>query len=221
MRVAWCGPRVMSSGRLLAFAATAFVVIVIPGPSVLFVVGRALASGRRVAVFTVFGNAAGEYVQVIAIAFGIGALVEQSVAALVVLKLVGGAYLVYLGMKTFRERKSLRQALAVPTHAHSDQRSFAHGFVVGLTNPKTVVFLVAILPQFASRAAGHVGAQILLLGLLFAVIALASDTLWAFAAGALRSWFVRSPGRLEHLGAAGGLGIAAVGVGFLMSARNG
>ena len=104
-------------------------------------VGRALANGRRVAVFTVLGNMAVEYVQVMAIAFGIGALVEQSVAALLVLKFLGGAYPVYLGMKTFSERKSLGHALSVPAHAHSDQRSFAHGFVVGVTNPKTVVVL--------------------------------------------------------------------------------
>src|ERR1700752_5527031 len=94
--------------RLLAFVLTAFVGIVIPGPSVLFVVARALASGRRVAVLTVVGNALGEYVQVIAVAFGIGALAEQSVAAFTALKLVGGAYLVYLGVRTFRERRELR-----------------------------------------------------------------------------------------------------------------
>jgi threonine/homoserine/homoserine lactone efflux protein len=88
---------VLPADRLLAFGLTAFVVIVIPGPSVLFVVGRALGSGRRVAVLTVIGNALGEYVQVIAVAFGVGALAEQSVAAFTTLKLVGGAYLIYLG----------------------------------------------------------------------------------------------------------------------------
>jgi len=211
----------MPSGRLLAFIATAFVVIVIPGPSVLFVVGRALASGRRVAVFSVLGNAAGEYAQVLAIAFGIGALVEQSVVAFTVLKLLGGCYLLYLGLKTFRQRKSLARALTASGQAPTGRVSFAEGFAVGVTNPKTVVFLAAILPQFASRQAGNVPGQILVLGLLFAVIAVASDTLWALAAGRLRAWFARSPRRLELVGAAGGLGIAAVGVGFLISGRKG
>lgn len=211
----------ISSGRLLAFAATAFVVIVIPGPSVLFVVGRALAGGRRVAVFSVLGNAAGEYVQVIAIAFGIGALVEQSVAAFTVLKLLGGGYLIYLGIRTFRQRQSLAQALSFPGRSRSDRVSFAQGFTVGATNPKTVVFLAAILPQFVTRDSGDVAGQILLLGLLFAVIAVASDTLWAMAAGTLRSWFARSPQRLELIGGAGGLGIAAVGLGFLVTGRKG
>jgi threonine/homoserine/homoserine lactone efflux protein len=210
---------VLSSDRLLAFAATAFVVIVIPGPSVLFVVGRALASGRRVAVFSVLGNAAGEYVQVITIAFGIGALVERSVAAFTVLKILGGCYLLYLGVKTFRQRKSLAQALSLSVQARSDGASFAQGFTVGATNPKTVVFLAAALPQFVSRAAGNVAGQILLLGLLFAMIAVVSDTVWALAAGALRSRFARSPERLELVGTVGGLGIAVVGLGFLVSGR--
>ncbi|HTP23066.1 MAG TPA: LysE family translocator [Solirubrobacteraceae bacterium] len=209
----------VSADRLLAFGVTAFVVIVIPGPSVLFVVGRALASGRRVAVLTVVGNALGEYVQVIAVAVGVGALAEQSVAAFTALKLAGGAYLVYLGVKTFRERKSLAAAIRAPVADRSDRRSFFEGFTVGATNPKTVVFLAAILPQFVSRAGGHVAAQILLLGLVFAAIALVSDTIWALAVGGFRTWFGRSPRRLELIGGAGGLAIVGVGAGLLLSGR--
>lgn len=210
----------MSSAHLLAFVATAFVVIVIPGPSVLFVVGRALAGGRRVALLSVLGNAAGEYVQVIAIAFGIGALVESSVAAFTTLKLLGGCYLIYLGVKTFRERRSWALVLSPAAQTRSGRTSFAQGFTVGVTNPKTVVFLAAILPQFVTRSAGNVPVQILVLGLVFAVIAVASDSLWALTAGALRSWFARSPRRLQLVGAAGGVGIGAVGVAFLVSGRS-
>lgn len=210
----------ISSSHLLSFAATAFVVIVIPGPGVLFVVGRALGSGRRVAVFSVLGNAAGEYLQVLAIAFGIGTVVEQSVTALTALKLLGGCYLLYLGLKTFRQRKLLGAELSLAYQDHTERRSFVQGFSVGATNPKTVVFLAAILPQFVSRGAGQIPAQIRLLGLIFAVIAVVSDTLWAFAAAAVRSWFARSPRRLELIGAAGGLGIAAVGAGFLVTGRH-
>ena len=209
----------LPADRLLAFGITALVVIVIPGPSVLFVVGRALAGGRRVAILTVVGNALGEYVQVIAVAFGVGALAEQSVAAFTALKVVGGAYLVYLGVRTFRERRSLAAALAAPTSMQSDRRSFIQGVTVGVTNPKTVVFLAAILPQFVSRAGGDVPAQILLLGLIFAAIALLSDSMWALAAGGFRSWFARSPRRLELIGGAGGLAIVAVGAGLLISGR--
>ena len=209
----------LSTDRLLAFAVTAFVVIVIPGPSVLFVVGRALASGRRVAVLTVVGNALGEYVQVLAVAFGVGALAEQSVAAFTALKLLGGAYLVYLGVKTFRHRRSLAAALAGPVQAGSDRRSFLEGFTVGATNPKTVVFLAAILPQFVDRAAGDVVAQILVLGLVFAAIAVVSDSIWALAAGSFRAWFERSPRRHELVGGTGGLAIVAVGAALIVSGR--
>jgi threonine/homoserine/homoserine lactone efflux protein len=199
--------------------ATALVVIVVPGPSLLFVVSRALASGRRVAVWSIVGNALGEYVQVVAVAFGIGALAERSVAAFTSLKLVGGAYLVYLGAKTFRQRRSLATALAAPPELRSDRRSFAQGAIVGVTNPKTVVFLAAILPQFVDRAGGHVPNQILLLGLVFAVIAIVSDTTWALAAGRCRRWFARSPRRLELIGGAGGLAIVAIGAGLIVSGR--
>jgi threonine/homoserine/homoserine lactone efflux protein len=209
----------LPADRLFAFVLTAFVVIVIPGPSVLFVVGRALASGRRVAVLTVIGNSLGEYVQVIAVAIGIGALAEQSVAAFTIIKLAGGAYLLYLGVRTFRERKSLAAALAAPAPARSDRRAFLEGWTVGATNPKTVVFLAAILPQFVSRAAGDVPIQILLLGAVFAAIAIVSDTIWAMAAGGVRVWFARSPRRLELIGGAGGLAIVAVGAGLLVSGR--
>jgi threonine/homoserine/homoserine lactone efflux protein len=205
--------------RLLAFSLTAFVVIVIPGPSVLFVVGRALASGRRVAVLTVIGNALGEYVQVIAVALGVGALAEQSVAAFTALKLAGGAYLIYLGVRTFRERGSLAAAIAAPSPARSDRRAFLEGATVGVTNPKTVVFLAAILPQFVSRGAGDVPLQILVLGGVFAVIAVLSDTLWALVAGGVRTWFSHSPRRLELIGGAGGVAIAAVGAGLIVSGR--
>lgn len=209
----------LSLGRLLAFAGTAFIVIAIPGPSVLFAVGRALGRGRRVAVLSVLGNAVGEYVQVVAVGFGIGALVEQSVSAFTAVKLLGGCYLIYLGAKTFRERRSLAAALASAGKPRSDRVSFLQGLVVGATNPKTMVFLAAILPQFADRGAGDVTAQILLLGLIFATIAVVSDTVWVLAAGAFRTWFARSPRRLELVGGAGGLSIAAVGAGFLVSGR--
>jgi threonine/homoserine/homoserine lactone efflux protein len=210
---------VLSGVRLLTFALTAFIVIVIPGPSVLFLVARALASGRRVAVLSVLGNALGEYIQVVAVAFGIGALAERSVAVFTALKLAGGVYLVYLGVKTFRQRRSLVAALAPPIRSRSDRRSFVQGVTVGVTNPKTVVFLAAILPQFVSRAAGNVPGQILLLGLVFASIAIVSDTVWVLAAGGFRTWFARSPRRLELIGGAGGLAIVAVGAGLLVSGR--
>jgi threonine/homoserine/homoserine lactone efflux protein len=172
-----------------------------------------------VALLSLFGNALGEYVQVGAVAVGVGALAERSVTAFTIMKLVGGAYLVYLGVRTFRQRRSLAAALATAAVPGSDRRTFLQGVTVGVTNPKTVVFLAAILPQFVSRTAGFVPAQILVLGLIFTAIAVISDTGWALAAGGVRAWFARSPRRLELIGGVGGLGIVAVGAGLLISGR--
>lgn len=210
----------MTTARLLAFAATALVIIVIPGPSVLFIVGRALSSGRRVALLSVLGNTAGEYVQVLAVAFGVGALAERSVAAFDVTKLLGAGYLVYLGIKAVRDRRSLAAALAVPAGACSSRRCLLEGAIVGVSNPKTVIFLAAILPQFVDRTDGGVPGQILLLGLVFAAIAIISDSVWALGAGAVRSWLAASPRRLELLGGAGGIAIVAVGVRLALTGRH-
>ena len=209
----------ISPGNLVAFIVTAVIVVVIPGPSVLFVVSRALASGRRVAVLSVLGNALGEYVQVVAVAFGIGAIAERSVAVFTVMKLAGGLYLIYLGIKTFRERRSMPSALEAIGTPTSDRRSFREGALVGVSNPKTVVFMAAILPQFVTPAAGNVPGQILLLGLVFAVLAVILDTTWVMAAGTFRRWFARSPRRLEIVGGTGGLAIAALGAGLLATGR--
>ncbi len=208
-----------AADNLAAFAVTAFIIIVIPGPSVLFIVARALAHGRKVSVLTVAGNTTGEYVQVAAVAFGIGLLAERSVAIFTVLKLFGAAYLVYLGVKTIRDRRSLAAALAPAPEALPAHRYFLQGFIVGVSNPKTVIFLVAILPQFVTRSGGQIPAQILLLGLVFSAIALVCDSGWGLAAGTVRSWFARSPRRLELVGGVGGLTIIAVGLGLAASGR--
>ncbi len=211
---------VVPTSHLLAFAVTAFVIIVIPGPSVMFIVGRALAHGKRAALLTVLGNTLGEYVQVVVVAVGIGELVERSIVVLEVVKLAGAAYLVWLGVQAWRKRKGLQSVVATATgDPVSDLRTAVQGWLVGVSNPKTIIFLTAILPQFVEKASGHVPVQILLLGAVFGGIALVSDSLWGLAAGVFRSWFARSPRRLEMVGGAGGLAIVAVGVGLALSGR--
>ena len=207
-----------AAGHVTAFALTALVIILIPGPSVMFVVVRALAYGRKAAALTVLGNTLGEYLQVIAVAFGIGALAERSVAVLTGLKFFGAAYLVYLGVKTIRDRRSLLTMLQ-PTETLSQRRFLLQGFIVGATNPKTVVFLVAILPLFVDRADGSLSAQILVLGLVFSVIALVCDNAWGLFAGTIRSWFAKSPKRIELIGGIGGMTIIAVGVRLALTGR--
>ena len=208
-----------SAGHLLVFAATAAVIIAIPGPSVIFLVSRALAHGYRVAVVSVLGNALGEYVQVIAVALGIGALVADSALAFSALKLIGGAYLIYLGIRTYRHRRSLASAIETVAPRRSGRLAFAEAMTVGVSNPKTIIFLAAILPQFVTRGSGSAPTQIMVLGAVFAVIAVVSDTAWVLLAGRFRVWFARSPRRLELVGGTGGLAIAAVGTGLLITGR--
>lgn len=203
----------VSTDRLLAFAAMSFLLIVIPGPSVLFVIGRALAQGRRAALTTVMGNTAGAYVLVVAVALGIGSVVERSVLVFTALKLVGAAYLVYLGVKAIRQRGSLRAAFSGEGPVRqSVLRTFWEGFAVGVANPKTIVFFAAVLPQFVDRDQGHVALQMLLLGLVFNIIAVTSDSVWGLVAATARGWFARSPQRLAMVGGAGGLAMIGLGV---------
>jgi threonine/homoserine/homoserine lactone efflux protein len=211
--------RVPSTSHVLAFALTAFVIIVVPGPSVLFVFGRALGLGRAAGVATVVGNTLGEYLQVLAVAFGIGALAERSVLLFTVLKLAGAGYLIYLGVQAIRHRRSLVAALAAPVERKSAVRITLDGLLVGATNPKTVVFLAAILPQFIDRSAGDVPLQILVLGAIFSGIALVCDSAWALAAGSARAWLARSPRRLAALGGTSGLIMIGLGTTLAVTGR--
>jgi threonine/homoserine/homoserine lactone efflux protein len=205
--------------HLLAFAATAFALIVVPGPSVLFVISRGMALGRRAAIATVLGNAAGAYVQVMAVALGVGALIARSVLVFNVLKIVGAAYIVVLGVRAVRQRRRLADALGQHVTALPTRRILREGFVVGLTNPKTVVFFAAILPQFTDPARGAVATQLLVLGVIFVVIALISDSAWGLAAGTARDWLGRSPRRLAALGGTGGVVMIGVGVRLAVTGR--
>jgi threonine/homoserine/homoserine lactone efflux protein len=206
-------------GSLVAFGAVVAVLIAIPGPSVLFTISRALTVGRTAALFTVVGNAFGEYVQVVAVAFGVGQLVERSAQVFTVVRWVGAAYLVYLGVQAIRRRRSIAAALGAQVPEVSAGRAIRDGFVVGMTNPKTVVFFVVALPQFVDRAAGHLTVQMLVLGALFVPIAILIDSAWAIAAGTAREWFARSPRRLSAIGGTGGLVMIGLGLSLAVNGR--
>src|SRR3982750_3913663 len=145
------GP-VPTPSQWLAFVVASALFIQVPGPSLLFTIGRALTVGRRDALLSVVGNAIGVTTQVMLVAVGLGAVVAASTEAYVVLKVCGAAYVIWLGIQAIRHRADARAAMdAVDTTAvvrTSSLRSLRVGFVVGLTNPKTIVFFVAFLPQF-------------------------------------------------------------------------
>lgn len=208
-----------STDSLLAFGALAFAIIIIPGPSVMFVVTRALTYGRRAALLTVAGNAAGFYLQALLVAVGVGALLERSVLAYNTVKFVGALYLVWLGVQTYRRRGEL--ATVSDATELQPRRSIAlDGFIVGVANPKTVVFFAAVLPQYVRTGGAPASLQMAVLGLVFAAVALVSDSVWGLAAGTARGWFARSPRRLAQLGGAGGVAIAALGVRLAISRRD-
>ncbi|WP_425427054.1 LysE family translocator [Actinophytocola xinjiangensis] len=208
----------MSLTQVLGFAALTVLLVLVPGPSVLFTIGRALSVGRRAALLTVAGNAAGCYVQVIAVAVGVGAVVERSAAVFTVVKFAGALYLGYLGVQAIRHRRRITEALG-GTPEFSSRRSLRDGFVVGLLNPKTIVFFVVALPQFTDPAAGAVPLQMLVLGTLFPVIALLLDSVWAYAAATARTWFAHSPRRLELVGGTGGLMMIGLGASIAVTGR--
>jgi threonine/homoserine/homoserine lactone efflux protein len=202
----------LDTAQLVTFAAMSFAIIVVPGPSVLFVIGRGVALGRRAALATVVGNAAGAYVLVLLIAAGLGPLLERSERLLLAVKLVGAAYLLWLGFKAIRDRRKLTDALGTPVEPRRTRVILREGFVVGVLNPKVMLFFTAALPQFVAADGAPVPAQMAVLGLIFVAIALVSDSLWGLAAGTARSWLAGRPRHLEGIGAVGGGLMIAVGI---------
>lgn len=203
---------------LAAFALASVILIVIPGPSVLFVIGRSLSYGRRGGLMSVLGNGVGVLPLVAAVAFGVGSIVARSIMLFTIIKLLGAAYLIYLGVQAIRHRTD-----GVADDAESARRSLApstmlrQGFIVGVTNPKTIVFLVAVLPQFVSFGAGAIPLQMMVLGLVFVTIGFICDAIWALLAGTAQVWFTRSPRRLAGIRATGGGLMIGLGGGLALT----
>ncbi|WP_028474526.1 LysE family translocator [Nocardioides alkalitolerans] len=214
-----------SQHQWAAFLLAAILFIQVPGPSLLFTIGRALTVGRRDALLSVVGNAVGVLLQVLLVAVGLGALVAASVTAYTVIKVAGAAYVVWLGIQAIRRRGDARRALAEvdadggAVRRTSPWTSLRIGATVGATNPKTLVFFVAFLPQFTNPGAGTTGLQVALLGLVFSLLAVVSDSVWALAASRAREWFARKPQRLDGLGATGGALMIGLGTSMVLADR--
>lgn len=201
------------AANLLAFSLTALVIVLLPGPNVLFTIGRALAAGRKAALLTIVGTAAGMYLQVILVALGLGVLLEQSIVLMMIVKFVGAGFLVYLGIQAIRHRHDAAKDLGEVKRV-GPLRTIIEGLVVGVTNPKTIVFFLAILPQFVVHGDTPIGVQMLVLGAIFIALGMIFDSLYAIGAGAAREWFGKSPKRLGNLGLAGGVAMIGLGVGL-------
>jgi threonine/homoserine/homoserine lactone efflux protein len=174
-------------GHFWAFLAVVVVLIAVPGPSVVFVVGRGVALGRRAALTTAVGNNGGVLIQAVLVAFGLGAVVTRSIVVFSVLKFAGALYLVHLGIQAWRHRGELAVTDAQQRPPANVRRVVRQGFVVGVSNPKGFLIFSAVLPQFVNRSAGHVTLQLLFLGIVCAAVALVSDSAWGLLAGTARS----------------------------------
>ncbi len=188
----------------------ALVVIVVPGPSVVFVIGRAMILGTRGAVISVLGNGIGVGIQILAVALGVGAVVSQSEVLFGIVKVVGAVFLMYLGVEGIRHRRVFAETQA-DAPSVTTRRLLLDSSVVGITNAKTLVFFIASFPLFVDPARGSVIVQMLVLGGFFWVVGIASDLVWAVAAGSARAWLSRSATRLEWVRAGGGLALIGLG----------
>jgi threonine/homoserine/homoserine lactone efflux protein len=165
------------------FVVTCLALLAIPGPAVLYIVSRSIDQGRTAGLLSVLGVTTGTLVHVAAAAIGLSSLVLASSVAFGVVRYAGAAYLVFLGVRRLLTRQS--DVLVEERTPRSLRRLYTQGFVVNLLNPKTIVFIFAFIPQFVDVEAGHVGVQIVLLGLTLAVLGLLSDSLYAIVAGSI------------------------------------
>ncbi len=179
-----------SHSSLLLFVSAAVVLLAIPGPAVLYVTSRSIGLGKSAGLVSALGIGVGTLVHVAAAAVGLSALLMSSAAAFSLVKYLGAAYLIYLGVQKLRGTESLELSEEAPRAKLS--RVFAQGIIVNILNPKTALFFFAFLPQFADASRGNVAVQILFLGTLFAVMGVTSDSLWALFAGTVARRLSRS-----------------------------
>jgi threonine/homoserine/homoserine lactone efflux protein len=211
---------VLPHAHLIPFLITVYVLIVISGPSVVFTVSRGVALGRRAALATVLGNTSGLMLQLVVVVIGLGSVLADSETVFLVMKLLGGAYLIFLGLRSIRSRHELATLLAADVvTAKPLRKTIREGFLVGATNPKGLVIFTAVLPTFIDRAQGHTTLQLATLGVICGLVGVLSDGTWAIASGTARPWLGRSPRRLERLSAGGGVIMIALGAGLAITGR--
>lgn len=172
--------------NLTLFLTAALILIVTPGPAVLYIITRSVDQGRKAGLVSVLAIETGNLFHVIASALGISAILLSSALAFDIVKYLGAAYLVYLGIRTLTTPVKTQQPEAI--EKKSLGRIFSQGVVVAILNPKTALFFFAFLPQFVDPARGAVPLQLLLLGLIMVIMATVSDSLYALAAGAAGRW---------------------------------
>jgi threonine/homoserine/homoserine lactone efflux protein len=200
--------------RIGEYLIATVVIVLAPGPSVLFVIARAISWGRRVAVLTVLGNASGALTLSVVVALGFGPLLSRSDLLYAAVQWGGGLYLLYLGVDAWRKRASHAADMNAATETSEPilWHCIRDGFWVGALNPKGIVFFAAVLPPFVDKEQGHISQQLVLMGVIFAVVAFFLDSTWGLLAGTARNWLAGDAKRLILLRAIGGIVIMILGI---------
>ncbi len=195
------------------YIVAATLIVLAPGPSVLFTIARAISWGRSAALASVLGNVLGEFLLTAVVAIGLGPILQRFHPLYLGVQWFGAGYLVYLGADAISKRRAYAGAMNdVSANRPSFITTVKEGFLVGLFNPKSLVFFAAILPQFADRPRGHLTEQLLLMGAAFCLLALFFDGLWGLIAGSIRDWLSTDLKKLERLRLVGGLVMVGLGI---------
>lgn len=176
----------LDSSHLILFVVACLVMLLMPGPAVLYVISRSVSEGRRAGLVSVAGLAVGTLVHVTGAALGLSALLVTSALAFNTVKYLGAAYLIFLGVRRIMERKKTEETLSVQPQTLS--RTFIQGIIVNVLNPKTALFFLAFLPQFVDPGRGSVPMQMILLGLLFVFLSLFTDSGYVLLSGIAGRW---------------------------------
>ncbi len=198
------------------FLAAALIVAAVPGPGIFYVAARTLSEGRKAGIASTLGTALGGLVHVIAGGLGISALILASAQAFALLKFAGALYLVWLGIRAFREAGQLPLATTKPA---GSRRAFREGILVEATNPKTAAFFLAFIPQFLDTAAAHPALQFMMLGLISVTLNTLADLVVVAVASATRTSFVLRPRLFQRLRQGSGLFMMGLGVSLVLARR--
>jgi threonine/homoserine/homoserine lactone efflux protein len=198
------------------FLLAALIVAAVPGPGIFYVAARTLSGGKRAGFASTFGTALGGLVHVIGGALGVSAIILASAELFTVLKFAGALYLVWLGIKTFREARDAAKQAAATAPA---QQVFREGVLVESLNPKTAAFFLAFIPQFVDPANGYVAFQFITLGLISVALNTLADIVVVMMAATARNGLTRRPNLLQRLRRGSGLFIAGLGISLALARR--
>ena len=208
--------------ELALYFAAAFVLAATPGPGIFYVAARTLAGGRAEGVASSFGTGVGGMVHVLAGSLGVSAIVLASAELFTALKLIGAAYLIWLGLRTFHSAyrdASIGLSSGSVAPPVGPRRAFREGVLVEALNPKTAAFFLAFVPQFVDPAAGHIALQFVVLGFVSVALNTLADIVVAFAASGIREGAVARPALIRRLREASGAAMIALGIGLAVARR--